>query len=138
MACWPSEYDASACWSAKSGYKSMRVTERQRTKTGWIRSAGTLLAVVSLFLFQVAVSLTHAPGLSTDASAVALHGHVHSEQADAFAFGHDATDHEHQLTALAAHPVREAFQASRRAPAVRGVDFEEFIADGPRKPPRTA
>lgn len=91
---------------------------------------------MSLFLSHIAVSLTHAPAASSEGSAVALHGHAHGEQTEAFVSGHDATDHEHQLTALAVQAATDTLPASRHVPGFGSIDLEKFICDGPRKPPR--
>lgn len=95
------------------------------------------MALLSLCLSQLIVDMTHSPIASVEATSAAVDQPVHSDR-DAHdpASGHDATDHEHQVNALAARLPGETFPPVDRLSGQGPLDLESVICDGPRRPPR--
>jgi hypothetical protein len=52
--------------------------------------------------------------------------------------GHDATDHDHQLTGLVAPEGGTAFRSDPGEKDLAGEHLASVIRDGPRRPPRIA
>ena len=95
------------------------------------------IVIATLLCFALApiiVSLTHGPAVGAASAETLAHGHSHI--ASDKAGGHDATDHEHQLSALVPPPVAsESFRD--RAPVAltertAGPDRQEGLRRAPR------
>lgn len=101
---------------------------RQRVLSG-------LLSLL-LALAPFALSATHGPGAVMEAmqsaAADAVHGHSH--MADVAA--HDATDHEHLVTALLPGGDGSFFLISNAVVLGRFPTADSMPRDGPRRPPR--
>lgn len=123
------------------GQKTMQGRQANRLT----RLATIVAVMVALVLAQVIVNLTHAPVLSLEISEMDTHGHSHDhwdeeeaqgEQGRELFPGHDATDHEHQLQALAVHPGTVETRAAKQASHTPGTDLMPLNRDGLRRPPR--
>mgnify|MGYP005752742051 CR=1 FL=1 len=103
---------------------------------GLARGACALFAVLALFLAPIIVSLTHSPAAAMAAEVESRHGHPHGGADDGLSAGHDATDHEHQVTALLPNTgdIR-VFVDDDRDPALAQL-ASGAIREGPRRPPR--
>ena len=118
---------------------------RQRRASQVARRLVALTTALALFIAPLVVILTHGPAAHAAAAAmdteVAPHGHAHGDREggigdDPFA-GHDATDHEHQLQALAvqsAETVRPTANGARHGAV---TSFQGLPRDGPKRPPRS-
>ena len=110
-----------------------------------VRRMIALTTVVALFIAPIVVILTHGPAAHAAAAAmdteVATHGHAHGDReggigGDPFA-GHDATDHEHQLQALAVQPGESVCPTANGARHGAVTSFQGLPRDGPKRPPRS-
>ena len=101
-----------------------------------LHAAIVLAVAIALLIAPVIVVSTHSPTDAVVSEQIAYHGHSHGDLADISDAGHDATDHEHQITAL----LHSASQWARTARPLRStnvhLDLEGEIREGPRRPPR--
>lgn len=101
------------------------------------RAAIVLAVAFALLIAPVIVVSTHSAMDAAASEQIAYHGHSHGDLADISDAGHDATDHEHQMTAL----LHSASQWARSARPLLStnvhLDLEGVIREGPRRPPRS-
>ena len=120
---------------------------RPRHPWAWqmARRMVALTTVVALFIAPIVVILTHGPAAHAAAAGMAAelatHGHAHGDreddiEGDPFA-GHDATDHEHQLQALAVQSVETVRPTANGAQQGAVTSFQGLPRDGPKRPPRS-
>lgn len=105
--------------------------------SGFVPGLGAWLALLALICAPVIVSLTHSPAAAMATEVETRHGHAHGETRESLSVGgHDASDHEHQVTALSIRPARIG------APVLAGFErgggqvASSAIREGPRRPPR--
>lgn len=95
----------------------------------------TMVTVLALALAPAIIASSHGPAAAAEAAQVAQHGHSHNSDGT-LGQDHDATDHEHQQTAVLFDRTQ-----GHDAPAGRLWGLAAFAADGraadrPRRPPR--
>lgn len=97
----------------------------------------TWIMVMTLLCFALApiiVAATHGPAAAAEAAEILAHGHSHG-YADQSG-GHDATDHEHQLSALLPPRADPAPLPNRDLQLIEDRAAGPNIPDGLRRPPR--
>lgn len=103
---------------------------------GLARGVCAWFAVLALFLAPIIVNLTHSPAAAMDAEVGVWHGHSHGDADDGIFAGHDATDHEHQVTALLGRPGNLQVSTDGAYDLARAEFPSGAIREGPRRPPR--
>jgi hypothetical protein len=97
----------------------------------------TWIMVMTLLCFALApiiVAATHGPAAAAEAAAVLAHGHSHGDLDQSG--GHDATDHEHQLSALLPPRADLAPLPPRDLQLIENPAVGANLPDGLRRPPR--
>lgn len=93
--------------------------------------------VLALVLAPVLIALSHGPGAVHVAQQIVLadqtHGHTHAEDD---AGQHDATDHEHQVTAILTPPGKSVFDRHPVRLLQEATVTDGRNREGPRRPPR--
>ena len=120
--------------------------DRPEQRKAWpaARRIIALTTVVALLIAPVVVILTHGPAIHAAAAGLAAevvaHGHAHGERRGDIGGGpfpgHDATDHEHQLNALAVQPADPVHPIASDAQRAVTASFQGLQRDGPKRPPR--
>ena len=112
--------------------------DRQVSRIRWMNVRALILIGVlfALLMSPAIVTATHSPADTLAISELALHGHSHDGLAELPTADHDATDHEHQLSALL--PGSTAAGVRHRSAASTNVVLGRagLILQGPRRPPR--
>lgn len=95
----------------------------------------TMLLVLAMVLAPMIVAATHGPTSKVIFAEIRDHGHGHADDTDMFP-GHDATDHEHQQSAILPSTAADG-DTCYRAPIKPVADRpESAIPTCLRRPPR--
>lgn len=102
----------------------------RRIMTGWLIAA----ALLCVALAPVVISATHGPADAVAAAEIFMHGHSHGEMDSTG--GHDATDHEHQFSAILPPWPEPAPPPGCNLRLIEVRAGWMHPADGPLRPPR--
>lgn len=101
-----------------------------RIVSGWLMAA-TLICVA---LTPVVITSTHGPADAVAMAETIAHGHSHGDLDSSG--GHDATDHEHQFSAILQPPPASAPPPGRNLRLIEAQAGWMHLTDGPLRPPR--
>lgn len=93
--------------------------------------------VLALLLAPVVIAVSHGPGAVRVAQHIVLSDQTHGlSHAEEDAGQHDATDHEHQVTAILTVPGKSAFDRNPLRLLHEAMRADGRSREGPRRPPR--